>query len=126
VKTFLAVCLGGAAGTGARHLVNLGAARVLGLGFPYGTLAVNVAGSFLLAVLAETALRGAVSPQLRAVLGAGVLGGFTTYSSFNQEVVQGIGRGAWGFAAGYGALTLVGCLAAGLAGTWAARAAFGG
>jgi CrcB protein len=123
VKIFLAVCLGGAVGTGARWLVNLGSARWLGNAFPFGTLAVNVAGSFLLAIVMELALRGALSQEARAVLAAGVMGGFTTYSSFNQELLAGFERGAWLWSGGYAAATLIGCLATGAAGAWAARAA---
>jgi CrcB protein len=122
VKSFLAICLGGAVGTGARFLVVAASARWLGVAFPFGTLAVNVAGSFLLAVVVELALRGAISPELRSVLAMGVMGGFTTYSSFNQDLIAGVERGAWAWSVGYAAATLAGCLAAGAAGTWVGRA----
>src|SRR5215212_1458915 len=123
VKTFLSICAGGAVGTGARYLVNLGAARWLGFGFPWGTAAVNLTGSFLLAVVVDLATRGALAPEWRAVLATGVLGGFTTYSSFNHELVAGFERGAWLWSAAYLAATTLGCLATGAAGLWIARAA---
>jgi CrcB protein len=121
VKLFLAICAAGAAGTGARHLVQLGSARWLGPGLPFGTLAVNLAGSFLLAAVVELALRGSLSPQARAVLATGFLGGFTTYSSFNSELVLGFQRGAWLWSLGYATVTVAGCLAAGAAGVWLGR-----
>jgi CrcB protein len=123
VKLFLAICAAGAAGSGARHLVQLGSARWLVPAFPLGTLTVNVVGSFLIAAVAELALRGSLSPEARAVLATGFLGGFTTYSAFNHELVAGFQRGAWLWSAGYGALTVAGCLAAGAAGVWLGRAA---
>ena len=122
MKSFLAVCIGGAIGTGARFLVIAGSARWLGAAFPFGTLAVNVLGSFLLGAVAELALRGAVSPEVRVVLATGVLGGFTTYSSFNQDLLAGVDRGAWAWSVGYAFATLAGGLLAGAAGMWLGRA----
>ena len=78
------ICLGGAVGTGARYLLSGWLLRWLGPAFPYGTLAVNVLGSFLMGVLMHLALStGSFSPTLRLTLTTGVLGGFTTYSTFN-------------------------------------------
>ena len=86
---FLLVCLGGALGSGARYLVSTWAARSLGPDFPRGTLIVNVVGSFLLAAIMTASLStDAVSPELRVFLGAGIMGGFTTYSSFNYETLS--------------------------------------
>ncbi len=119
---FLLVCLAGAAGTGARYLVALGSARYLGPSFPFGTWLVNVAGSFLLGVVAVLGIEaGALSPDLRTVLAVGVLGGFTTYSSFNQEALGFLARGAVLQALGYVAITVTSCLASGALGTAAAR-----
>ena len=125
MKTFLLVCLGGAGGTGARYLLNLGAVRSLGAGFPFATLAVNVVGSLAMGAVTGLALRGVVAPEARAVLATGLLGGFTTYSAFNQELLGGIERGAWGWSVAYGAATVVSCLVAGAAGLWMARIAGG-
>jgi CrcB protein len=124
---FLLVCLAGAAGTGARYLVSLGSARYLGPAFPFGTLIVNVVGSFFLAVVAVLGLEvGAISPDARTVLAVGVMGGFTTYSSFNQETLGFLQRGAAFQALGYMAVTLTGCLAAGALGSGVARWVSGG
>lgn len=123
---FLWVCLGGAIGTGARYLLSGWALGRLGTSFPYGTLAVNVIGSFLLGALMHFSLAtGLLSPALRLVLAIGVMGGFTTYSTFNYETLGYFREGAWllGFA-NIGA-TLIGCLAAGLAGLGVARSFVG-
>jgi CrcB protein len=115
------VCLGGAAGTGARYLVALWIAR--GSGFPYATLLVNVTGSFLLALLMALSLTThTVSADTRLILGTGVLGGFTTYSAFNYETLALLRAGTWGVALVNVAATLFGCLAAGALGLMAARA----
>ncbi|HEX7623732.1 MAG TPA: CrcB family protein, partial [Anaeromyxobacteraceae bacterium] len=94
---FVLVCLGGAAGTGARYLLATGALRWLGPAFPWGTLGVNLLGSLLLGAVMELAVLGYLAPDLRVVLASGVMGGFTTYSSFNQETLGYLGRGAWWF-----------------------------
>ena len=123
---FFLVCLGGAVGSGARYLVSLGAAAAFGIGFPYGTLIVNVAGSFAIAFLMHLSMAGdALSPEWRLLLTTGVLGGFTTYSTFNYETLGYFQRGAWGIAALNVAWTLFGCLAAGLAGFAVARLILG-
>ena len=119
---FLLVCLGGALGSGARYLVSTWAARALGPDFPRGTLIVNVTGSFLLAAIMTASLStDAVSPDLRLFLGAGILGGFTTYSSFNYETIALVQQGSPGLAALNLGLTVLGCLGAGLAGVVAVR-----
>jgi len=118
---FLVICLAGAAGTGARFLVSTGLLRWLGPAFPSGTLAVNIVGSCLLGVVMELALRGAIAPDVRVILAAGVMGGFTTYSSFNYEALSYFQRGAWALGGGYVLATGVGCLAAGALGAAAGR-----
>jgi CrcB protein len=121
---FLLVCAGGAAGSGARYLVGVGMARWLGPAFPWGTLVVNVAGSFLISVVMDLSVHyGLVPLEVRFLLAAGVLGGFTTYSSFNYEVLAFLQRGLWGQAALYLGATVVACLAAGMAGMAVARLA---
>jgi len=115
VLRLLLVCAGGALGSGARYLVSTWAARVLGADFPRGTILVNATGSFVLAVL--FVLPGSrLSPEVRLFLGAGVLGGFTTYSSFNTETLALVDQGSLGLAAANVALTVTGCLVAGLLG----------
>ncbi len=110
----LLVCAGGALGSGARYLVSTWAARALGSGFPRGTLIVNVTGSFVLALLLARA--DAVSPDVRLFVGAGVLGGYTTYSSFNYETLALLDGGSPAMATLNLALTVLSCLAAGAAG----------
>jgi fluoride exporter len=112
------VGLGGAVGSIARYHVGEWLNRP-GRALPWGTLAVNLVGSFLIALLLQLALRHeAITPAIRLALATGVLGGFTTYSTFNQETLRIAQDGAWASAAGYVAITLLGGLAAGAAG-WA-------
>lgn len=118
----LLVCAGGAIGSGARYLVATGMVHAFGPALPRGTLLVNVAGSFLIALVMGAAATGAVSEDVRLFLGAGVLGGFTTYSSFNHETLALAAQGRLGAAAGYALVTFGACLAAGLAGMAAVRA----
>jgi CrcB protein len=123
---FLLVCAAGAAGTGARFAVSTAVAMLLGTQFPYGTMVVNVVGSFLIAAVAYASVVGdLVSPTLRLVLTTGFLGGFTTYSAFNQETLVSIQQQLWGRALANVAVTLIGCLAAGFAGVAAARRLLG-
>ena len=114
---FLLVCLGGAAGSGARYLVGGWAASVLGATFPAGTLIVNVGGSFLISLVMYLGLTaGAISPELRIFLATGVMGGFTTYSSFNYETLALLERGTAGMALANVLVTVSSCLVAGLLG----------
>ena len=112
------VVLGGGIGSGARYLVSLGAARWLGPDLPYGTFAVNVLGSLLLGLILT---HPALSSTVRIAVGTGVLGGFTTYSSFNAETLRMIERGSYGLAAIYAGITFAVCLAGGAAGLWLGR-----
>jgi len=87
VKLIVAIALGGAVGAVARHLVGAHLLRLLGGGFPWGTLTVNVLGSFAMGALIELmALRWNVGPELRAFMTVGVLGAFTTFSTFSLDV----------------------------------------
>jgi fluoride exporter len=86
VKTLLFVAAGGALGASARYIVGIGSGRLLGYGFPYGTLAVNIIGCLIMGLLVEAmALRWTVHNDLRAFLTVGILGGFTTFSAFSAE-----------------------------------------
>src|SRR5262245_44228603 len=119
---FLMICLGGAVGTGARYLFSTAMTRAFGY-FPFGTLGVNVLGSFLASVVMVLALeRSAISPDLRLILVTGMLGGFTTYSTFNYETLHLAQSGATGLAIVNVAVTLVACMLAGIAGVVLARA----
>jgi CrcB protein len=118
---FLLICLGGAVGTGARYLFATAMTRAFG-NFPFGTLGVNVIGSFLASVVMVLALeKSALSPDLRLIVVTGGLGGFTTYSSFNYETLHLAQSGATMLAIVNVAVTLVTCLLAGIAGIWLAR-----
>jgi CrcB protein len=98
--TVLSVALGGAIGAVARYLVSLGTGRLLGAGFPWGTLAVNVIGSFLMGLLVVVlAQKGGI--RMAPFLMTGVLGGFTTFSAFSLDAVVLFERGNLGQAAGY-------------------------
>jgi len=122
MSRFLWICLGGAAGTGARYLLSGWLLRVAGPAFPWGTLAVNVIGSFLLGAIMHVALTtDLISPTLRLGLTTGVMGGFTTYSTFNYETLQYLQRSDWLAAGANLAATVVACLAAGALGVLVGR-----
>lgn len=117
IKPFLLVCLGGALGSGLRYLLSLGLTLVLGQAFPYATLAVNVVGSFLLGVIVSLSLHTDwLSPLIRLTLITGVLGGLTTYSTFNHDTLALLQQGAWGLGCLNILLTVLLGLLAGLAG----------
>ncbi|MFZ9501500.1 MAG: CrcB family protein, partial [Beijerinckiaceae bacterium] len=88
MTAFLLVFFGAGLGGAARHAVNLGCARWCGPDFPWGTTAVNVAGSFAMGLLAGwLALRAGegLAQPAKLFLGVGVLGGFTTFSAFSLD-----------------------------------------
>lgn len=122
MSRFLLVCLGGALGTGARYLVSGWTLKVLGPAFPYGTLLVNVLGSFLLAALMYLGTETTAMPATtRIVLTTGVLGGFTTYSTFSYETMKYLQESAWHLALLNVTLTVLGCLGACVLGWAGAR-----
>lgn len=89
MNAIIAVALGGALGAMARYGVNLGAVKVLGHGFPYGTLIVNVVGSFLMGLLISIMAHSWQAPDsARLLLVTGFLGAFTTFSTFSLDVVS--------------------------------------
>ena len=119
---FFLICLGGAIGTAARYLTALWAASAFGAAFPAGTLIVNVAGSFLIALIMQlSTATDLISPDLRLMLTTGVMGGFTTYSTFNYETTNYFREGAWLIGLANIGATLIGCLIAGAAGLALAR-----
>jgi len=94
MRLLLLACAGGALGAGLRHLVNTGAVRLLGIGVPWGTVIVNIVGSFLMGWLIEAlALRFNGSPEIRIFLATGLLGGFTTFSAFSLDFAVLLQRG---------------------------------
>jgi fluoride exporter len=93
MRLLLLASAGGAIGAGARYLVHLGIARLVGTSFPWATLSINVLGCLLMGVVVEIlVLRLDGSPELRTFLAAGILGGFTTFSAFALDVVALISR----------------------------------
>jgi CrcB protein len=120
MERLLWVCAGGAIGSGCRYLVSLWALERFGGAFPYGTILVNASGSFLLGALLQVPT---LTPTLRLTLGVGVLGGFTTYSSFNQEtLVLAQQQQSFGLATVNVLGTLLLCLGAGWLGQLAMQA----
>lgn len=118
----LLIGLAGALGTLCRYFVGVMAGRLLGAGFPYGTLIVNVTGCFLIALVYELAISTTLVPaNQRIVLASGFMGGLTTYSSFNYETTEFIRERAWVAGAMNVGVTLVACFIAGLSGVALAR-----
>jgi len=117
----LCVALGGAFGTLLRFGANLWCSERLGPAWPYATSLVNVLGCFALAAFSRMlGDRVWLGVPATWIVGTGVLGGFTTYSSFNLELLLMLQRGDGLRALAYAAATLFGCLAAGALGLWTA------
>jgi fluoride exporter len=120
MQSYLLVFLGAGLGGALRHAVNVGAERAFGPAFPWGTLAVNVAGSFAMGMLAGwLALKAgeAWTQPVRLFVATGLLGGFTTFSAFSLDAVVLWERGAAGAAFAYGLASValsIGGLVAGL------------
>ena len=105
--------LGGAIGSGARYLTGRATLGWFGPGYPWGTLAVNLIGGFLMGLLAGSLARiGEGGEQWRLLIGVGVLGGFTTFSAFSLDVMNMLERGDWGPALGYILVSVIGSVAA--------------
>ena len=109
MQAVLLVGAGGAIGAMGRYGVGVAAGRVLPLSFPYGTLLVNVAGSLLMGVLVGLLARFTPDWQneARLFLAVGVLGGFTTFSSFSLDTIVLVERGALLQAAFYVAASVI-------------------
>ena len=116
------VAIGGAIGASLRHLVNVAALRLVGPNFPWGTMAINVAGSFAMGVFIELlARRFNASNELRLFVATGILGGFTTFSAFSLDFAVLWERGAAVPALAYALASVVGSLLALFAGLWLVR-----
>ncbi|MCV2865950.1 fluoride efflux transporter CrcB [Defluviimonas sp. WL0075] len=123
IQTLLQVALGGAIGASARYMTNVAAMRLIGPGFPWGTVAVNVAGSFLMGVMVVV-LAHRDGMRLAPFLMTGVLGGFTTFSAFSLDALTIWERGQTTIATAYVAGSVVLSLAAIVAGMSFTRWAF--
>jgi fluoride exporter len=116
------IAAGGALGSAARHIVNVSAARLIGPDFPWGTVVVNIVGSFLMGVLiALMALKWSPGQETRAFLTTGVLGGFTTFSAFSLDFAVFVERRAFDLAFYYAAGSVALSLLAIFAGLWLSR-----
>ncbi len=123
MKHVLLVAAGGAFGAAFRHLTTMAAMRLFGGGFPWGTMTVNIVGSFIMGAFIELLARKfGASSELRLFIATGVLGGFTTFSSFSLDVAFLFERGEQGVALTYAAVSVVGAIAALFAGLWLVRA----
>ncbi|MBB3143756.1 CrcB protein [Phyllobacterium trifolii] len=122
MNAILLVASGGAIGSVARYLVGVGMARAFGVAFPYGTLAVNVIGGFLMGLFIELlARRFEGSPELRLFIAIGILGGFTTFSSFSLDVAVLWERGELAIALSYMLASVILSIGALFLGLWLAR-----
>ena len=120
--SLLYVTLGGAFGSGARYLTGRATLSLFGPDFPYGTLAVNLIGGLLMGALVGVLARVSNGGETwRLLLGVGVLGGFTTFSSFSLDAVTMIERGQLTVALGYVLVSVIGSIAALFAGLTLAR-----
>ncbi|TIQ17007.1 MAG: fluoride efflux transporter CrcB [Mesorhizobium sp.] len=118
----LLVAAGGAIGAGLRHVVNFVALRLVGPSFPWGTMAINIVGSFAMGLFITTLARHyGGSNELRLFVATGILGGFTTFSAFSLDFATLWERGATLPAFGYALASLIGAIIALFLGLWLAR-----
>jgi CrcB protein len=109
-------------GASLRHIGNLLALRFLGTVFPWGTLAINIAGSFAMGLFIEFLVRRlGTSNEMRLFIATGVLGGFTTFSAFSLDFVVLWERGSSLPAVAYATTSVVGAILALFLGMWLAR-----
>ena len=122
MNMLVAVACGGALGAMGRHLISSQIMRWAGDGFPWGTLTVNVVGSFILGLLVEyLAQRWSATQEIRGFLVVGVLGGVTTFSAFSQETALLLERGSLGPAFAYVAGSVLLSIGGMFAGLWLFR-----
>ena len=112
MNSLFPVMVGGAIGAGARHLVGQAMLARLGPGFPWWTLSINIVGSLLMGLLIGVLARSGGSETARLFVGVGVLGGFTTFSSFSLEFWTLFERGHIGQAGFYILGSVVGAIVA--------------
>ena len=116
------VGLGGGIGSVARYVIAASVQSPAWTGFPYGIFIVNITGGFVMGVLTEAmALKFNVSPEIRAFLTTGILGGYTTFSTFSLEAALLIQRHAYGQATAYIAGSALLSIIALFIGLWAVR-----
>ncbi len=125
MRTVLLAAAGGALGASARHLLSRYALHTFGPGYPWGTLLANAIGGLAMGLLAGWLAFGVDGGKhLRLFLGVGLLGGFTTFSSFSLETAMMIQRKAWSAAAGYVSISLILAIGGLFIGLYTARRLF--
>lgn len=119
----LYVMIGGALGSGLRYQVGRLALMLFGPGFPWGTWFINLSGGLLMGLLVGLLSRATASAgeSWRLLIGVGVLGGYTTFSTFSLEAANMIERGDWGIAALYATSSAIGAILMLFAGLGLAR-----
>lgn len=114
--------IAGGLGTVTRYFVSGWAYHFFGSGFPFGTIATNILGSFLVGIIMPTALSTSLfSPDMRLTITFGFLGGFTTYSGFNYETIDFFTRGDYGKGTLYISVMFVACIVSGALGLMLAK-----
>jgi CrcB protein len=122
MNVIFAIALGGALGSLARHYLSASIYSATGSAFPFGIFAVNVLGGFIMGIIVELgALRLSYTPEMRAFLTTGMLGGFTTFSTFSLDAALLIERGDWLGSAAYMVGSVVLSVGALFAGLWLVR-----
>ncbi|MEQ8481297.1 MAG: fluoride efflux transporter CrcB [Hoeflea sp.] len=122
MNAYFLVFLGGGLGAVCRHAAGAAVTRLAGVAFPYGTLAVNILGSFAMGLLiAWLARRSGADAHLRLLLATGFLGGFTTFSAFSLDVATLYERGALTAAAAYVIASVAVSIVALFSGLWLMR-----
>jgi CrcB protein len=117
----LLVVVGGGIGAGIRHLTNMGALRLVGPNYPWGTMAINIVGSFAMGLFIATMARRGGTNEVRLFVATGILGGFTTFSAFSLDFATLWERGATLPAFGYALASVIGAIIALFLGLWLAR-----
>ncbi|MET2826894.1 fluoride efflux transporter CrcB [Mesorhizobium shangrilense] len=117
----LLVVLGGGIGAGIRHLTNIGALRLVGPNFPWGTMTINIVGSFAMGLFIAMLVRRGGSSELRLFVATGIFGGFTTFSAFSLDFATLWERGSALPALGYALASVIGAIIALFLGLWLAR-----
>ena len=115
------VIVGGGIGAGIRHLTNIGALRLVGPSYPWGTMAINVIGSFAMGLFIASMMRRGGSNEVRLFVATGILGGFTTFSAFSLDFATLWERGATLPAFGYALASVIGAIISLFLGLWLAR-----
>ena len=112
MNSLFPVMIGGAIGAGARHLVGQAVLARFGPAFPWGTLSINIVGSLLMGLLVGWLARSGGGDTTRLFVGVGILGGFTTFSSFSMDYWMLFERGQNAQAAAYVLASVIGAIAA--------------